>query len=314
MDPRLVLGIQENRVNTQAEPLENVNQKTTCLRSFWWKLFILRYRIKRHLKVLNMSENPFLRRNKVPYLNLICGIHEHKPCSVLPHSLQSQKGGLVFWHKRGSLQRERCIRDILIKSLTGGRYMIMDERDAERTINSSQSCLKISDIHWCTRNSWSRMPWILLLFSSSDHCWNWFIVRHSSGCDKLELCLHQPRWLITESPVCISKNDPKMCKNEAYLQGTWCIFSVSLDVSSQISPKMCSKVSKAFKNAACFLETVCTFATCFQISAHPVHTAISGGSKPGSRTGSSSVSPHCFNGYGYTAILKVSMVSTCSSW
>lgn len=40
----------------------------------------------------------------------------------------------------------------------------MNECDAERTKNSSQSCLQISDIHWCTGNSWSWIPRILLLF------------------------------------------------------------------------------------------------------------------------------------------------------
>ena len=68
-------------------------KKETCLRYFWWKLFILRYRIRTNLKFLNMSENPFLRMNKVPYLNFV----------VSTNTNHAQSCPLPFSHKRVAL-------------------------------------------------------------------------------------------------------------------------------------------------------------------------------------------------------------------
>ena len=164
----------------------------------------------------------------------------------------------------------------------------MNERDAERTKNSSQSCLQISDIHWCTGNWWSWMHWILLLFF---FFWSLLELVHCSAQLRMwqtgampastHMTYHQfayPKMI----PRCV-KMKHSCRENDVILDN----FSVSLDVSSQISPKMCSKVSKVFKNAAMLAgNCVYFFQRSFQQLSvfHPVHTAISGGSKPGSRT------------------------------
>ena len=87
------LGMLKDRVNTQTELLDFFLKKETCLRYFWWKLFILRYRIRTNLKFLNMSENPFLRMNKVPYLNFV----------VSTNTNHAQSCPLPFSHKRVAL-------------------------------------------------------------------------------------------------------------------------------------------------------------------------------------------------------------------